>query len=275
MRGERVALELVQRVRARARHHAVELPERPREPAVHGVPGAPHVDGVPAADARPARALGDAGSAAAGDIEEPIRAGPPSSAGAPTPVRKRRMAVTSLRAWARLGTPARMFHGCGSPKIAPVPIGPLIAEATVEPTAGPLTALRGAQLRPAPAQRAREGAVAARVGQLRQPRVHVGQLRRHERRLVHAEEHAGEVRPVAGERAAVAAVGPAQRLLMGIRPLEVGPERRRRRPGKAPACRTRAGRAWPARTRPRTRAATGPCRWTAAALVGRQRESVP
>jgi hypothetical protein len=65
-----------------------------------------------------------AGSLRAGDCEEPIRAGPPVSGGAPTPVRKRRMFATSVRARRRSGTPASSAHGCGSPKMAPLPICP-------------------------------------------------------------------------------------------------------------------------------------------------------
>ena len=62
------------------------------------------------------------GSRSAGDIAEPIRAGPPRLAGAPTPVRKRRMFATSVRALPGPGTPASSAHGWGSPKMAPVPM---------------------------------------------------------------------------------------------------------------------------------------------------------
>ena len=63
------------------------------------------------------------GSSAAGDCEEPIRVGPP---GAPMPVRKRLMFWTSSAAWEGDGAPARIAHGCGSPKMTPRPscIGP-------------------------------------------------------------------------------------------------------------------------------------------------------
>ena len=49
------------------------------------------------------------GSLDAGDCEEPIRAGPRAAAGAPTPVRKRRMLRTSVRAWPRLAAPRRAW----------------------------------------------------------------------------------------------------------------------------------------------------------------------
>ena len=61
------------------------------------------------------------GSLRAGVTAEPITAGPWICAGAPTPSRKRRMLPTSVLACWALGAPARMAHGCGSPKITPWP----------------------------------------------------------------------------------------------------------------------------------------------------------
>jgi hypothetical protein len=58
----------------------------------------------------------------AGLSDEPIFDGPFTTAGAPTPPRKRRWFATSVRAFFFVGAPARIAHGCGSPKIAPAPI---------------------------------------------------------------------------------------------------------------------------------------------------------
>ena len=61
------------------------------------------------------------GSLRAGVIADPITVGPWIWRGASTPSRKRRMLPTSVLAWAALGAPARMAHGCGSPNITPWP----------------------------------------------------------------------------------------------------------------------------------------------------------
>ena len=132
VRGERVARVLVPRELARARHLAVELAQRPGEPAVDVEPDAARVRGGAGERrvrhvveqqaehvghrARSGRSTGPcsvtSGSLRAGAIAEPIFDGPP---GAPMPVRKRRMFATSVAACSPSGAPARIAHGCGSP----------------------------------------------------------------------------------------------------------------------------------------------------------------
>ena len=223
---ERVPLELVQGVRAGARHDAGELAERPGEPAVDRVPGAAHEHGVAAADpaVAPARSV-TAGSAAAGDCEEPIRAGPPSAAGAPTPVRKRRIFATSVAPAPGSGAPARMFprlrltedHAGADLPVAGVP---------ARVPARPVHSLRCA------AGVARRGGAAAsakaRSPRARRARPGAGRRRRAGPRRASTRSSRGssrEVGPVTGGVVQIPAVRPAQRLLVGVRQLQVTPER--------------------------------------------------
>ena len=98
--------------------------------------------------------------------------------------------------------------------------------ARVPAAAGPLAPEHGAQLRGVGSQLRGEGAVAAHVGKLRQPRIDVGELGRDQDRLVHAEERRREVGPVAVRPGQVAAVRPAATLLVAIGLAQVAPERR-------------------------------------------------
>ena len=124
MRRERVALELVAARSAPARGTTPSSSPSAQvsQPLIAYQAPPTNTALPPPMPGPPARSV-TSGSAAAGDCEEPIRAGPPSAAGAPTPVRKRRMFADERRAPAAgSGTPARIAQGCGSPKIAPVPI---------------------------------------------------------------------------------------------------------------------------------------------------------
>ena len=124
MRRERVARVLAPCVARGSGHDAVEVRQRPREPAVDVKPHAADVLRRTIERGAPVGGSVTPGSRAAGEIAEPILAGPFTTAGAPMPVRKRRMLPTSTPAWRALGAPASTAHGCGSPKITPRPIGP-------------------------------------------------------------------------------------------------------------------------------------------------------
>src|SRR2546421_653657 len=79
---------------------------------------------------------------------------------------------------------------------------------------GPLAPGRGQVASAARAELRGKGVIAARIRELGQAWVDVGELGRHEVRLRHLEELGGEVGPVAGGAGEVVAMRPELRLLM-------------------------------------------------------------
>ena len=137
------------------------------------------------------------------------------------------MFATSVRARRGPGTPASIAHGCGSPKIAPVPIWRrAVVPARVPAPPRPLARHDLAKLGRAPAKLRRERAVAAQVGQIGQARIGERELGGDQRGLGHLQQLRREVRPVAVRARQVPAVGSAQRLLVAVRDLHVRPHAR-------------------------------------------------
>ena len=130
-----------------------------------------------------------------------------SPARAPTPGRRRRSGSggrcrPGCAPGAGSRAPASSPHGCGSPKIAPLPIWRSPAyPREYQPRPVHSRRVRRRLRAPALRSRAAKRAVAAQVRELRRARVDVGELSRHERRLGHLQERGREVRPVAGAAA--------------------------------------------------------------------------
>ena len=102
----------------------------------------------------------------------------------------------------------------------------LLEPARVPALARPSPAHRLQQLLATSAHRAGELAVAELVGQVREPRIDVRELRAHEQRLGHLKEDGAEVRPVAVRPREIAAVRAAEALLMLVCELHVIPHAR-------------------------------------------------
>ena len=206
-----------------ARHR--EAAQGPAQPAVDREPGAADVDGVAAAAdaARPQAALGDAGVVGGGRLRgaDRRRAAGRSDARQEAPDARDEPRRLRARRGARQHRPRLRLAEDRADAQWPVAGVPAQVPAARPGRAGrrQVAGAAGAQLR-------REGAVAAQVGELGQARVDVGELRRDEQRLGHAQELGREVRPVAGRARVVAAVRPAQRLLVAVGGAQVGPQRR-------------------------------------------------